>query len=119
MNSAKYVDYVVITASSELKGKDLMKHANITDIATYLRQYSTELGARIVNSYPPLHAAKDPLSPRLESLLRRPFPGQALCVMGIAKRWQQARAAAVFVTSSNSWPKRSCYGLNRQWPSYG
>lgn len=65
-------------------------------ISEYLRQYSAELGERIVNSYPPLHAAMDPLSPRLETLLRRPFPGQALCVMGIVKRWQQARAAAVF-----------------------
>jgi len=65
-------------------------------ISEYLRQYSAELGTRIVNSYPPLHAAKDPLSPRLETLLRRPFPGQALCVMGIVKRWRQASAAAVF-----------------------
>jgi len=65
-------------------------------ISEYLGKFSTELGARIVNSYPPLHAANDPFSPRLEILLRRPFPGQALCVMGIVKRWQQARAAAVF-----------------------
>jgi hypothetical protein len=49
-----------------------------------------------VNRYPPLHAANDPLSSLLETLLRRPFPGQAFCVMGIVKRWEQARAAAVF-----------------------
>lgn len=65
-------------------------------ISEYLREFSTELGARIVTSYPPLHAANDPLSPRLETLLRRPFPGQALCVMGIVKRWHRAPAAAVF-----------------------
>jgi hypothetical protein len=27
-----YADYVVVTASTELKGKGLMKHANITDM---------------------------------------------------------------------------------------
>ncbi|MEW5976408.1 MAG: hypothetical protein AB1898_11460 [Acidobacteriota bacterium] len=65
-------------------------------ISEYLHEFSTELDMRIVTSYPPLHLTTDPLSPRLENLLRRPFPGQALCVMGIVKRWQQARAAAVF-----------------------
>jgi hypothetical protein len=37
LKSAKYASYVAITAGSELKGVDLMKHANINDIPTYLR----------------------------------------------------------------------------------
>lgn len=42
MKSAKYAGYVAITAGSELKGKHLMKHANIRDIPTYLRLCSRQ-----------------------------------------------------------------------------
>jgi superfamily II DNA or RNA helicase len=72
-----------------------MKQDNITDIYTYLKLHSSELGERILSSYPALHGASDPVSPQLARMLRRPYPAQALGIMGVAKRWQQARNANV------------------------
>jgi len=72
-----------------------VKHANITDIATYLRLFTTELGERILQSYPPLCRIEDGFSPLIHNLLRKPFPAQRLAIMGLAKRWELARAAAV------------------------
>ena len=40
----------------------------------YLRTYSAELGARIVEMYPPLQGPKDPIAPALKTLLRKPLP---------------------------------------------
>jgi hypothetical protein len=62
-----------------------MPHDNITDIATYLRAYSSELGSRIVEMYPPLQGPKDPIAPALKTLLRRPVPAQAMTITGAAK----------------------------------
>lgn len=70
-------------------------HENITDIYTYLRAWSEQLGQRIMQEYPALHRFEDPVSPRSESLLRQPFPAQSIAIMGVAKRWQQARTANV------------------------
>jgi hypothetical protein len=42
---------------------------DITDIATYLRAHAQELGDRILQSYPPLHAIEDPPSPLISKLL--------------------------------------------------
>ena len=64
-------------------------------IAEYLRRSSQELGERILKIYPALQAPDDPVSERFNSLLRSPFAAQRLAVMGIVKRWEQARAAAV------------------------
>ena len=64
-------------------------------IAEYLRRSSQELGERILKIYPALQAPDDPVSERFNSLLRTPFAAQRLAVMGIVKRWEQARAAAV------------------------
>ena len=64
-------------------------------IADYLRQHSDELGNRILESYPPLHAIDDPPSPLISKLLRKPYPAQTLAIMGLVRRWQQARAGAV------------------------
>src|SRR5437868_862776 len=64
-------------------------------IAGYLRMFGSELGERIVQSYPALHNAQDPISPRLATLLRKPFPAQAVAAMGIAKKWEKERSAAV------------------------
>jgi hypothetical protein len=55
-------------------------------IQDYLRMFAGELGERILQSYPPLHDAQDPVSPRLARLLRKPFPAQAVAAMGIAKK---------------------------------
>jgi hypothetical protein len=95
LKSAKYAGYVAITAGSELKGGHLMKHANINDIPTYLRAHAQELGDRILESYPPLHSVDDPPSPLISKLLRKPYPAQTLAIMGLVRRWQQARAGAV------------------------
>ena len=64
-------------------------------IADYLRQHSDELGNRILESHPPLHAIDDPPSPLISKLLRKPYPAQTLAIMGLVRRWQQARAGAV------------------------
>jgi hypothetical protein len=64
-------------------------------IAEYLSRFSPELGDRILHVYPALQAPDDPVSERFESLLRTPFAAQRLAVMGIVKRWQRAKAAAV------------------------
>ena len=65
------------------------------EISSYLRLFAPELGERILQSFPPLHAVDEPASPPLGHLLRRPFPAQTLAIMGVVKRWNQARAAAV------------------------
>src|SRR6266849_1197432 len=64
-------------------------------IHQYLRLFASELGDRIVQSYPALQKADDPLSPRLSTLLRKPFPAQAVAAMGIAKKWETECSAAV------------------------
>ena len=65
-------------------------------ISDYLRMYATELGNRILQSFPPLHAVDDPPSPLISKLLRKPFLAQTLAIMGLTcGLWQQARAGAV------------------------
>ncbi len=68
---------------------------NITDIATYLRAWAPELGERILQTYPPLQGFDDPASLLIGQLLRKPFPAQTLAMMGVVKRWNEARGAAV------------------------
>ena len=64
-------------------------------IYDYMRACATLLGGRILQEYPALHQFDDPVSPRIEELLRAPFPAQTIAIMGLAKRWQQARTAMV------------------------
>jgi len=64
-------------------------------IHDYLHVFANELGERIVGTFPALQNAHDPVSPRLASLLRRPFPAQALAAMGVARKWENERSAAV------------------------
>jgi hypothetical protein len=68
---------------------------NIPDIAAYLRAWAPELGERILQTYPPLHGFDDAASPLIGQLLRNPFPAQTLAMMGVVKRWNEARNAAV------------------------
>ena len=76
-------------------------------IADYLRRCSQELGERILQVYPALQAPGDPVSDRFNSLLRSPFAAQRLAAMGIVRRWELAKAAAVvIVTLTKSWPNR-------------
>jgi superfamily II DNA or RNA helicase len=72
-----------------------MAENDITDIYSYMRCHAALLGERILGEYPALHQFHDPVSPRIERLLRTPFPAQTIAIMGVAKRWQQARTALV------------------------
>jgi hypothetical protein len=72
-----------------------MKHDNITDIFTYMRRYASQLGSRILETYAPLHAVNDPVSPRLAELLRDPLPAQELAIMGVAKYLKRHRSAKI------------------------
>ena len=101
MKSAKYVCYVAIGTRRNPKKGCFMKHDNITDIPTYLRAHAQELGTRILESHPPLHSVDAPPSPMISKLLRKPYPAQTLAIMGLVRRWQQARAGAVIVTFTN------------------
>ena len=67
----------------------------ISDISSYLKHHAAELGTRILGTYPALHQVGDAPSPRIENLLRQPFPAQTLAIMGLAKRWELARSAKV------------------------
>src|SRR5690349_16306900 len=60
-----------------------------------MRTYASLLGERILQEYPALHQVNDPLSTRIQELLRGPFPAQAIAIMGLAKRWREARTAMV------------------------
>ena len=66
----------------------------LTTIGDYLRLHGAALGERVLGQFPPLHEPADPVSSALKQLKRRPFPAQALAIMGIAKKWEEARCAA-------------------------
>jgi len=68
---------------------------DIDSIAAYLRTWASELEERIFQSYPPLHGFGDLASPLVGQLLRKPYPAQTLAMMGVVKRWYEARGAAV------------------------
>ena len=63
-------------------------------ISEYLRLYGSALGELVLARFPALHSPDDPLSPALQELKRRPFPAQALAIMGIVKGLQKARCVA-------------------------
>jgi hypothetical protein len=64
-------------------------------IYDYMKLFSRELGERILQDYPALQRFEDPILPRVKQLLRRPFPAQAIAIMGVAKRWQQQHTAGI------------------------
>jgi hypothetical protein len=61
----------------------------------YLRTFSTELGSRIVEMYPPLQGPKDPIAPALKTLLRKPLPAQAMTITGLVKYLNIANSARI------------------------
>ncbi len=77
-------------------------------IGDYLRACGQALGERVLNQFPSLHAATVPASSALCRLKRRPFPAQTLAIMGIAKRWQQARCAAAVDQPDVPLPTSAC-----------
>ena len=67
----------------------------LSTIYDYMRAYALLLGERILGQFPALQQPHDPFSPCIGGLLRRPFPAQALAIMGLAKRWREARTGMV------------------------
>jgi len=49
-----------------------------------MRAHANLLGERILQEYPALHQFDDAVSPRIEGLLRTPFPAQTIAIMGVA-----------------------------------
>jgi SNF2 family DNA or RNA helicase len=68
--------------------------AALTSIGEYLRLHGAALGERVLGQFPPLHEPSDPVWSALKQLKRRPFPAQALAIMGITKRWEESPCAA-------------------------
>jgi hypothetical protein len=60
----------------------------LSTIYDYLRANALLLGTRILEQFSALHQVHGPLSPRIEGFLRKPFPAQAIAIMGwrISKR---------------------------------
>ena len=71
----------------------------IATLEEYLREFSVEIGDRILTSFPALHAPGDPVSPILGKLLRKPFAAQAVAISGAAKRLQQSNSVGVVVVA--------------------
>jgi superfamily II DNA or RNA helicase len=69
--------------------------SELSTIYDYMRAHAALLGERILQEYPALHQFADPVSSRIQELLRKPFPAQTIAIMGTAKRWQYARTAMV------------------------
>jgi hypothetical protein len=61
----------------------------------YLRAHAAELGARILETYPPLQSTKDSVAPAVATLLRKALPAQGLAITGTAKYLRQAKAARI------------------------
>ena len=61
----------------------------------YLRAHAVELGTRILETYPPLQGTRDPVAPRIATLLRKALPAQALAITGTAKYLRKAKSARI------------------------
>lgn len=61
----------------------------------YLRKFGPLLAERILETYPPLQSTKDPVAPRIATLLRKALPAQALAITGTAKYLRRAKAARI------------------------
>ena len=88
-------------------------------LSDYLRAYGPVLGSRVLEQFPPLHEPGDPLWPGVHQLKRTPFPAQALAIMGIVKRWEQARCAAAVAECGTGKTLISLGGVfthANQWP---
>jgi hypothetical protein len=73
----------------------------LSTIYDYVCAHASLLGERILQEYPALHQFDDPVSPRIGGLLRKPFPAQTIAIMGLVKRWHEARTGMV-VAECNS-----------------
>ena len=66
----------------------------ITTLEEYLREFSVEIGDRILTSFPALHAPGDSVSPILGKLLRKPFAAQEVAIAGAVARLREANSVA-------------------------
>ena len=66
----------------------------ITTLEEYLREFSVEIGDRILTSFPALHAPGVPVSPILGKLLRKPFAAQEVAIAGAVARLREANSVA-------------------------
>lgn len=67
--------------------------ALVESLDDYLLAFGPALAARVVAACPSLHQAQDPLDPRLQDLVRRPFPAQAHVAQGVCKALRRRRSA--------------------------
>jgi hypothetical protein len=67
----------------------------ITTLEEYLKEFSVEIGDRILTSIPALHAPGEPVSPILKTLLRKPFAAQEVAIAGAVKRLREANSVAI------------------------
>ncbi len=67
----------------------------MNNIYDYMRANGTLLGDRILETFPPLQGANDPLSPRLAHLVRAPLPAQAVAIQALAKFLKNGDAAKI------------------------
>jgi hypothetical protein len=57
--------------------------------------YAISLCTRILETYPPLQSTKDPVAPRIATLLRKALPAQALAITGTAQYLRKAKSARI------------------------
>jgi hypothetical protein len=100
-----------------------MNHDNITDIATYLRQFGPLLAERILETYPPMQSTKDPVAPRIATLLRKALPAQALAITGTAKYLRRAKAARIVAECGAGrptwlWAQSMCWPMDGRVPRW-
>jgi hypothetical protein len=69
----------------------------ITTLEEYLREFSAEIGDRILTSFPVLHAPSDPVSLIQGTLLRKPFAAQAVAISAGVKRLREANSVAIII----------------------
>jgi hypothetical protein len=87
--------YYPLPESGGVKLRALLSFAGPASVTFhYLRQFGPLLAERILETYPPLQSTKDPVAPRIATLLRKALPAQALAITGTAKYLRKAKAAA-------------------------
>src|SRR5947209_18600414 len=86
--------YVHVRPVGLFSSEGVESMAALATISDYLRVYGPALGELVLARFPALHSPDDPVLPSLKQLKRRPFAGQTMAIIGIFKRWQEARCAA-------------------------
>lgn len=92
---------------------DVTRPEDIQTIYSYMRTFASELGERILEKYPPLHAHGDPVSPLLHKLLRAPLPAQKIAIMGLVKWFKKKKKSANIIgecgTGKSFMAAATCY----------